>query len=311
MVFSLKDGVWPTMLTLFSEDNQIDYTAMERLIEWYRSNGVAGLFAVCQSSEMFYLSLEERVELARFVKQKAGSEMQVIASGHISNSIEDQILEIKQIADTGIDAFVLLSNRLAAADEFEEIVKKNVKIILNEIPSVNFGIYECPYPYKRLLSLDLLKWLAETGRFFFLKDTSCDLHSIKKRLHAVSGTNLKIFNANSATLLESCTLGVSGFSGVMANFHPNIYTWLINNWQDCPEAALKVQAFLGMAAMYELQQYPVNAKYYLQLEGVNDSLSCRSKNQLEFKDLQKIEVEQLRIMTHKFSEIIKSEALII
>jgi 4-hydroxy-tetrahydrodipicolinate synthase len=309
-MFSLKNGVWPTMLTLYTEDNQIDYPAMERLIEWYRSNGVSGLFAVCQSSEMFYLSLEERVELASFVKQKAGSEMQVVASGHISDSIEDQIHEIKQIAGTGIDAFVLLSNRLAAADESEDVVKRNVKIIMNEIPSVNFGIYECPYPYKRLLSPDLLKWLAETGRFFFLKDTSCDLHSMKKRLHAISGTNLKIFNANSATLLESCRLGVSGFSGVMANFHPNLYAWLINNWHECPETAIKVQAFLGMAAMYELQQYPVNAKYYLQLEGVNHSLYSRSKNHLEFKDLQKKEVEQLRILTNTLKETTLSEALI-
>ena len=32
---------------------------------------VAGIFAVCQSSEIFYLSLEERVELNRIVYKKA------------------------------------------------------------------------------------------------------------------------------------------------------------------------------------------------------------------------------------------------
>ncbi len=297
------------MLTLFSDDNQIDYPAMENLIEWYRSNGVSGLFAVCQSSEMFFLSLKERVELARFVKEKAGSDLQVVASGHISDSIEDQIDEIRQIASTGIDAFVLVSNRLAAEEESEEVVKRNVATILKEIPSVNFGIYECPYPYKRLLSPSLLKWLAETGRFFFLKDTSCDLHQIKERMQAVSGTNLKIFNANSATLLDSYQLGISGFNGVMANFHPEIYSWLFNNWKDSPEAALKVQSFIGMAAMYELQQYPVNAKYYLQLESVHHSLYSRSKNQADFKDFQKKEVEQLRLMTSTFKKTLLSEAM--
>jgi len=306
-MFSLKNGIWPTMLTLYTEDNKIDYPAMEGLIEWYLSNGVSGLFAVCQSSEMFSLSLEERIELASFVKQKAGDEIQVVASGHISDSMEEQIYEINQIASTGIDAFVLVSNRLAAAGDSEDVVKRNVEIILNKIPSVNFGIYECPFPFKRLLSPSLLKWIAETRRFFFLKDTSCDLQSIKERIQAVNGTSLKIFNANSASFLESLHLGVSGFSGVMTNFHPDIYTWLFNNWQNHPEAALEVQAFLGMSAMFELQQYPVNAKYYLQLEGINHSLFSRSKNHLEFKDLQKKEVKQLRMLTNTFKEAILSE----
>ena len=37
-------------------------------------------------------------------------------------------------------------------------------------------------------------------------------------MEAVRGSQLKIFNANSATLLDSMKFGISGFSGVMANF---------------------------------------------------------------------------------------------
>ena len=53
----------PVMITPFTEDNRIDYDAVLRIIEWYDKNGVDGIFAVCQSSEMFELSLQERVEL--------------------------------------------------------------------------------------------------------------------------------------------------------------------------------------------------------------------------------------------------------
>ena len=38
-------GVWPVMLTPFTEEGQVDYPALERLIEWYIDNGVSGLFA--------------------------------------------------------------------------------------------------------------------------------------------------------------------------------------------------------------------------------------------------------------------------
>ena len=40
-------GVYPVMLTPFTEDNKVDYESLGRLIEWYIDAGVAGLFAIC------------------------------------------------------------------------------------------------------------------------------------------------------------------------------------------------------------------------------------------------------------------------
>ena len=62
------DGLWPVMITPFTAEGEIDYASLERLIAWYEGHGAAGLFAACQSSEIFYLSLKEREELVRFVK---------------------------------------------------------------------------------------------------------------------------------------------------------------------------------------------------------------------------------------------------
>ena len=89
-------GVWPVMLTPYTKDNQVDYQALAELIEWYKREGVSGFFAVCQSSEMFFLSLEERVAVARFVKEHAG-DLPVVASGHVSDAFEDQVEEITGI----------------------------------------------------------------------------------------------------------------------------------------------------------------------------------------------------------------------
>ena len=102
------------MLTPFTRENQVDYDALGALIEWYIQEGVSGLFAVCQSSEMFFLSLEERVGIARYCVQKAAGRVPVIASGHISDAFEDQVRELKLIGETGVDAVILITNRLAA-----------------------------------------------------------------------------------------------------------------------------------------------------------------------------------------------------
>ena len=302
MSYVIPEGVWPTMVTPFTEKNEIDYVGLEKMIEWYIKRGVDGLFAVCQSSEMFFLTLEERVKLAGFVKEKAAERIPVIASGHVSDSIEGQIEEIKKIKETGIDAFVLVSNRLANEDESDNIWKDNAEKILKEVPEISFGIYECPFPYKRLISPDILRWCAETGRFLFLKDTSCNSDSIKAKLQAVEGTELKIYNANTATLLQSLKDGASGYSGVMANFHPDLYAWLVHNWQREPQKAEELINFLGLASVIELQHYPVNAKYYLSLEGINIKIICRSKNHESFSSADRIVVEQLHKLSTEYSK---------
>lgn len=296
----IRDGVWVTMVTPFTEDNQVDIPALEALVEWYISQGVDGLFAVCQSSEMFFLTAEERAEAARIVTQKAAGRVQVVVSGHVSDTLPEQIAELKAAAAVGADAVVLVSNRLAGEDEDDEVWKRNAAAILEAIPECVFGIYECPYPYKRLLSPELLKWCANTGRFAFLKDTSCDLDQMKAKLNAVRGTPLKLFNANSATILESLRMGASGFCGVMANFHPALYVWLCRCWKGHRQKSEIVQHFMTATSLAELQMYPVCAKYHLQLCGVPIGLKTRSKDDSQWNRLREIETDALLRMWQDF-----------
>lgn len=300
---NFPSGVWPTMLTPFTEKNEVDFKALESIIEWYIKNNVDGLFAVCQSSEMVCLSLEEKLSVAKFVKEKANGRVPIIASGHTSDSFEDQVKEINLMAEIGVDAVVLITNRLAKEDESDEVWKSNLEKLLSEIPvDVALGFYECPFPYKRIISPELLKWCADTGRFYFLKDTSCDIENIKAKLEAVKGSGLKIYNANTATLLETLKLGVAGYSGIMANFHPELYKWLVNNWSNEPEKARQLSNFLSIASLIEKQLYPVNAKYNLELEGINIKINTRTKNHHEFTATNRLEIVQLFELTKEFSK---------
>jgi 4-hydroxy-tetrahydrodipicolinate synthase len=303
MRMNISNGVWPTMVTPFTESNEIDYEALGRLVEWYLQNGVDGLFAVCQSSEMFYLSLEERVGIAAFVKKQSAGRVPVIASGHISSSFEDQLTELTAMAQTGIDGLVLITNRLAEQHESDEILKGNLVRLLDQLPAdMPLGFYECPLPYKRIISPELLKWCAETGRFLFLKDTCCDTEQIQAKLDAVKESELKIYNANSATLLETMKLGVAGYSGVMANFHPDLYVWLMDYGLSKPIEADALINFLSIASLIEKQIYPMNAKYYLMLEGVLNNYHCRSRNHQEFTSTSRLDVEQLRSLSKEYSQ---------
>lgn len=287
-------GVYPVMLTPFKEDGSVDYESLGRLVDWYIKKGVAGLFADCQSSEMFFLTLEERVNIAKFVKERAAGRVAVVASGHISDSLDDQAEELNAIASTGVDAVIMLTNRLAKEDESDEVWLKNLKTLLGRLPDdLAFGFYECPYPYKRLISPANLKWCADTGRCYFIKDTSCDIDNMKAKLEAIRGTQMHLFNANTSTLLETLEMGASGFSGVMANFHPDLYVWLCENYSKQPDKARTLADFLTVSSMIERQIYPVNAKYYQKSIGNFTSMYSRKQDQKLLNATARLEVDQL------------------
>lgn len=305
MIKTIPNGVYPTMITPFTDDNRVDYNAVEKLIEWYVNKKVDGIFAICQSSEIFFLSFEERLELLKFIVKNTPSNISVVASGHTADDSETQIKEAKAFIEQGIDAYVFISNRFANADENDDIFLKNAEKVASQIGDIGLGVYECPYPYRRLLCPETLKKLTTVGDFLFLKDTCCDIKTIAAKLKAVEKTGMKIFNANAATLYETLKLGCSGYSGVMANFHPEIYSWLCKNYKEKPETAMLVSDFVGFFSVIELQLYPVNAKYHLMLEGIPMTYNTRSKNIAEFTENKKLEIEQM----HRLAAQIKNALL--
>ena len=303
MTKEFPNGVYPVMLTPFTENNEVDYEALGKLIDWYIEKGVNGLFADCQSSEMFFLSLEERVKIGEFVKKHADGRVPVVTSGHISDSLEDQAKELTAIAGTGADAVILLTNRLAKENESDEVWLENLKKLLEMIPKdVPLGFYECPYPYKRIISPELLKWCADTGRFYFIKDTSCDIENMKAKLEVIKGTNLKLFNANTSTLLETLELGASGYSGVMANFHPELYVKLCNIYKEDPSKARKIADFLTVASLIERQVYPVNAKFYQKSIGNFNSSMTRTRDIKELNATGILEIQQFVRFNEEFEK---------
>lgn len=291
----ISRGVYPVMITPFTDQNAIDWNAVDEIVEFYVRQGCQGVFAVCQSSEMFYLSEDERVELARRVVKAAAGRLCVVASGHVSDGYEDQVRELRRVADTGVDAVVMLSNRLAAQDEDDDVLIRNMHRLLEALPDVNFGVYECPHPYKRLLTERVLQEMADCGRFSFIKDTCCDADRIARRVQVLGG-RVKLFNANAATLRETLLAGADGFSGIMANYHPELYVWLMENLHSRPEDARRLAAFLSMMSAAEGCCHPVCAKYHMNLVDVPMSLHTRIRSSEEFGPLDRHAIDDLLVM---------------
>ena len=286
-------GVWPVMLTPYTQENTVDTNALEALVNWYIDKGVSGLFSSCQSSENHMLTLEERALHTKTTVKAAAGRVPVVASGHVADDLQEQVRELSTMAETGADAVIIVTNHLAKPDEPDGVWIKNLEWLMNHLdPYINFGLYECPHPYKRLMSKETLQFCANTGRFYFLKDTCCDAKQMAERIEWVQGTNLRLYNANASTVLETQRAGAAGFSGIMANFHPELYVWLTAN--PYHENAQAVQDICSVCSLIEGQWYPCNAKYHLrEIEGLPMEILSRVRDQNGLSDTFKSEVQMM------------------
>lgn len=270
------EGIVPVMLTPFDDAGKIDFPGVDRLIEWYLGHGCDALFAVAQSSEMQWLSLEERTQLARHVVQKVAGRVPVVVSGHISDNLDTQVHELNAMAASGADAVVLVTNHLDPQGQGTPVFLDNLHYLLARLPEdLPLGLYECPAPYRRLLSDEELQACIISERFIMLKDVSCDLHVVTRRIAMARGSSLRILNANAAIAWDAMKAGAAGFNGVFTNIHPDLYRWLRLESARDPQLAEELATFLVLAATTESLGYPALAKIYHQRIGTFASIHCR------------------------------------
>jgi 4-hydroxy-tetrahydrodipicolinate synthase len=289
-----------TMITPYKADGSIDFDTAEKYVDWYYENGLDGIFAVCQSSEIFYLSLEERVELNRRVYKRAkelDKNFLVVSSGHISDTLEKQAQELKAIYESGTDALILITNRLDINNEGDDVFIANAQKLIAKLPSdAKLGLYECPYPYKRLVTPKILDWCLSTGRFYYMKDTCCDAQMIAQRTKQLKGSCFKLLNANCQTLLETMRSGADGYCGIMCNFHPKLYAWLGKNYNG--EKADLVQSITGTFGFTEVGlPYPLTAKYHMNLCGIKTENIARNRKSEELTEYAQSCMKQMKLAT--------------
>lgn len=266
---TLPKGAWPVMITPYRDDLSIDWEGVDRLVEWYLQAGACGLFAVCLSSEMLNLTPDERIGLARRVISRVAGRVPVIVSGTQGDTQEDTAEMTAKFAAAGAAAVVCTANQFAGRDEGDDVWRHAVESYLKLIDaSIPLGIYECPHPYHRLVSDKQLGWLAATGRFVCLKDTSCATAPITAKLAVTRElADFRFYNANVPTLVSSLRAGGHGFSGIGANFCPELFAWLCANFDTQPHIADELQDFINIIGPLIVHKYPVSSKVFLKMEG--------------------------------------------
>jgi len=267
------------MLMPFQNDGLIDYPALTRLTELYIEAGAAGLFANCLSSEMFELSAEERLQSIRHVVDVAGGAVPVVATGTFAGTPGEQADFVKKVHEAGTEAVIVITGLLADEADSDTVFNDRIFQLLDQTPGIPLGFYECPVPYKRVLSAGQLGQFVGTGRVTYHKDTCLDIKQVQAKIAAAAGHKFGLYDAYMGHAVESLRAGAAGLSCIQGNFFPELIVWLCQNYNNpllASEVARVQQFFIqNMGVMHDV--YPTVAKYSLRQRGLEISTFTRRK----------------------------------
>src|SRR5688572_30701294 len=157
----------PVMITPFNLKAKVDFEVVSNLVDFYLAAGVKGFFANCLSSEMFSISEDERLELTRHIVKYVNGRAPVVATGSFGLTVEDKAEFTKQIYNTGIDAVILITGHYAKVGEPDEVLLRNFDKMFSLTGNIPLGMYECPAPYKRIISAGVFRTLLDANRMVY------------------------------------------------------------------------------------------------------------------------------------------------
>ncbi len=170
MTVPVFSGVIPPLLTPRTADGALDLPSLRRLIDHLIDSGVDGIFALGSSSEVLYLTNEEReTVLTTCVDTIAGRVPLIVGINDMTTA--RVIDEAKRLLTIGGEAIVVTSQFYAIDNAFEE--ERHFRAIADAVDVPVFA-YDVPVRTKQKLPLPLLTKLAREGVIAGVKDSSGD-----------------------------------------------------------------------------------------------------------------------------------------
>lgn len=255
-------GVVSLLLTPFQTDGAIDWHAYDHYVDWQAAYEPSGLFAVCGSSEMKWLTLDERLELAARAVQRANG-LPVVATANLGEDIAQHRDELARMAATGIAAAVLIPPLAVSGDP---VRYREYLFALSDSAPCPLIMYEWPLVPNHTLDAELFGDLAAHGAIVGAKDTTCTLEGIAAK-QRVAGASV-VYQANTTLLPDALDLGVQGIMAITSTARADLVLRFRQSYHKHPAEARAIhRELVTLDALLEMA-YPATAKYLVSLQGV-------------------------------------------
>ena len=208
------EGIYTPVITPFSADGEIDYTALAELIERLIGAGVHGLISGGSTGENYAETIDERLAIARFVTDRAKGQLPVIV-GTGAMRTPDSIALAVGAREMGADAILLGSPPYAVPTERENALNALAIDRAADLPIVLYN-----YPGRMCVEMgrDFLDRVGRSRNVVAIKESSGDIN----RLHLLARDypHIQISCGMDDQALEFFAWGATSWICAGSNFLP-------------------------------------------------------------------------------------------
>jgi N-acetylneuraminate lyase len=210
-------GIFPALVTPFTNDNKINKSSLVKLIELNLAKGVDGFYVGGSSAEAFLLSLEERKLIYEIVADAVKGKCPFIA--HIGCISTDQAIELGQYAQE-VGAAAISSVAPFYYKFFFAEIKEYYFDIVNKV-DLPMIIYNFPDFSGFNLNSDNVKEFLDDERFIGVKHTSSDFYALER--FKKENRDVIVYNGYDEMFLAGLSMGADGGIGSTYNFMAEKY----------------------------------------------------------------------------------------
>ena len=225
----LFKGCYTALITPFTDDYQVDYAGLSKLIEFQISENVSGILIAGTTGESPTLSWSEHEKIIKTVYDVAGERTVIIAGTGSNNTFES--LKVTQFAhDLGINNILLIDPYYNGPSSLE-IRKEYLEIIAKKFPSVNVIPYVIPgRTGTQLLPQDLAMAYANCPNINTVKEATGNFDNAKLT-RKLCGKDFCILSGDddkTVSLIQDEEIKSTGVISVASNLVPAAITELVS-----------------------------------------------------------------------------------
>lgn len=207
------NGAISALITPFS-DGKIDFSSLERIIEFQIENGISGLVISGTTGESATLSDSEKSELFNFTVKAVGGRVPVIG-GTGTNSTDAALRLTESATRAGCDALLIVTPYYNKASS--DGLYRHYSALASRTP-LPIIAYNVPSRTGVNIPTDVLKALYDDGSIVGIKEASGDISRVARIAEELP--KIAIYSGNDDQILPIMSLGGVGVISVVSNILP-------------------------------------------------------------------------------------------
>ncbi|MDO4807494.1 MAG: 4-hydroxy-tetrahydrodipicolinate synthase [Coriobacteriales bacterium] len=213
------------LVTPFKENGEVDFAALDRLVDFHLENQTDGILVLGTTGESSTMTDAEDVAVAQHVVNRVNGAIPIIG-GAGSNATAESLNKAKGLQMIGCDALLLITPYYNKSNE--EGIYRHFTTVLDatEIPSI---LYNIPGRTGCSISEANVIRLAEHPNVMGIKEASGSISYATSVARHLS-PNFRMYSGNDDMIVPILSLGGSGVISVWANVQPRLCHELVASY---------------------------------------------------------------------------------